>query len=54
MQVRIKFKSAADAERIAERLPASCSYNILKDKTTDAYLEIPEKYEDYVNRYLLN
>lgn len=53
MQVRIKFKSAADAEKVAEKLPVNCSYRILKDRTSDAYLEIPESYEDYVERYLI-
>lgn len=54
MQVRMKFKSAADAEKVAEKLPVNCSYRILKDRTSDAYLEIPESYEDYVERYLIS
>lgn len=53
MQVRFKFKTAAEAERVAEKLPASCKWQILRDQTTDAYLEAPEYYEDYIERYLL-
>lgn len=52
MHVRIKYKSAAAAERAAELLPTGCDYLIVKDRTTNAYLEIPENYEDYVLRYL--
>lgn len=52
MHVRIKFKSAAEAEEAASKLPIACKWSILKDQTTDAYLEIPEDYEDYFNRYL--
>lgn len=51
MNVRIKYKSAADAEKAADRLPIACNYRIVKDRTTDAYLEVPEDYEDYVMRY---
>lgn len=53
MDVRIKFKTAADAERVAEKLPVACHWQIVKDKTTDAYLQVPEDYEDYIKRYLL-
>lgn len=52
MQVRIKFKSAADAEQAAEKLPVACEWRIVKDLTTDAYLEVSEDYEEYVMRYL--
>ena len=52
MQVRIKYKSAAAAEAAALKLPVSCKWSIVKDYTTDAYLEVPESYEDYVLRYL--
>ena len=52
MQVRIKYKSAAEAERAANKLPIACKWRIVKDRTTDAYLEVPEDYEDYVMRYL--
>lgn len=52
MNVRIKYKSAAEAERAAEKLPVACKWRIVKDRTTDAYLEVPEDYEDYVMRYL--
>lgn len=53
MHVRFKFKSAAEAERVAEKLPVACKWQILRDRTTDAYLEVPEEYEDYIVRYLL-
>lgn len=52
MYVRIKYKSAAEAEAAANKLPIACNWHILKDRTTDAYLEVPEDYEDYVMRYL--
>lgn len=52
MDVRIKYKSAADAEKAASKLPVACRWRIVKDKTTDAYLQVPEEYEDYVMRYL--
>lgn len=54
MYVRIKFKSAAAAEIAASKLPVAIQdkWSIVKDRTTDAYLEIPEDYEDYVERYL--
>lgn len=53
MMVRFKFKSAADAERAAMLLPIACKWCILRDCTSDAYLEVPEDYEDYVNRYIV-
>lgn len=53
MLARIKFKSAAEAEEAASKLPIACEWRIVKDRTTDAYLEVPECYEDYVMRYLL-
>ena len=52
MQIRIKYKSAAEAEAAAEKLPVACKWRIVRDLTTDAYLEVPEDYEDYVMRYL--
>lgn len=52
MYVRIKYKSAAAAEEAANKLPIGCDWNIVKDRTPNAYLEIPESYEDYVLRYL--
>jgi len=52
MDVRINYKSAADAEKAASKLPVACRWRIVKDKTTDAYLQVPEEYEDYVMRYL--
>lgn len=51
--VRFKFKSAKDAETAAMKLPIACKWKILRDCTSDAYLEVPEDYEDYVNRYIL-
>lgn len=52
MNVRIKYKSAAEAEQAAAKLPIACKWSIVKDCTTDAYLEVPSDYEDYVMRYL--
>ena len=34
-------------------LPIACNWSILRDCTSDAYLEVPEDYEDYVNRYIV-
>ncbi len=45
--------SAAEAEDVAARLPIACDYRLVKDRTSDAYLEVPEDYEDYIERYLL-
>lgn len=53
MYVRFKFDSAAKAEEVALKLPIACKWSILRDRTTDAYLEVPEEYEDYIERYLL-
>ena len=53
MHVRFKFKSAAEAENVALKLPVACNWNILRDRTSDAYLEVPEEYEDYIERYLI-
>lgn len=52
MFARIKYPSAAAAERAAEKLPVVVKWYIRKDRTTDAYLEVPEDWEDYVLRYL--
>lgn len=52
MFARIKYPSAAAAERAAEKLPVDVKWYIRKDRTTDAYLEVPEDWEDYVLRYL--
>lgn len=52
MHVRIKYPSAAAAEDAASKLPVACNYRIVKDRTTDAYLEVHESYEDYIMRYL--
>lgn len=52
MYVRIKYKSLAEAEAAAMKLPVSCDWSIRRDCTSDAYLEIPESYEEYVMRYL--
>lgn len=48
MNTRFRFGTASDAEKIARLLPAGCYWCILRDCTTDAYLEFPEAYEDYV------
>lgn len=50
MQVRIKYKSVAAAEAAAKKLPVTCKWRIVRDLTTDAYLEVSEDYEDYVMR----
>lgn len=52
MDVRIKYNSVAAAKDAASKLPESCRYMIVKDLTTDGYLQVPEDYEDYVMRYL--
>ena len=52
MFIRIKYKSAADAENAAMKLPIACKWYIRRDYTSDAYLEVPESYEDYVLKYL--
>ena len=52
MYVRFRFKSAAAAEDVAGKLPVGCKWTILRDSTSDAYLEVNEDYEDYVERYL--
>lgn len=52
MDVRIKYKSAVAAKDAASKLPVSCRYMIVKDRTSDAYLQVPEDYEDYVMNYL--
>lgn len=52
MDVRFKYNSVAAAKDAARKLPASCRYMIVKDLTTDAYLQVPEDYEDYVMKYL--
>lgn len=52
MYVRFRFKSAAAAEEVASKLPVGCKWTILRDCTHDAYLEVNEDYEDYVERYL--
>ena len=52
MNVRIKYKSAAEAEEAADKLPLACKWKIVKDRANGAYLEVPQDYEDYVMRYL--
>lgn len=52
MNVRFRFKSAAKAEEAASKLPIACDWALVKDKTTDAYLEFSDKYEDYFERYI--
>lgn len=52
MKVQFRFKSARLAEDAATKLPIACEWRIVRDRTSDAYLEIPEDYEDYFERYL--
>lgn len=52
MNVRFKFRSVAAAVEVATKLPVACKWSMLRDCTSDVYLEVPESYEDYVNRYL--
>lgn len=52
MNVRFRFKSATLAEEAASKLPIACDWTLLKDKTTDAYLEFSDIYEDYFERYI--
>lgn len=53
MNTRFRFESAGTAEKVARVLPCACKWSILKDCTSDAYLEVPETYEDYVERLLV-
>lgn len=52
MNVRFRFKSAALAEAAASKLPIACKWQLVKDQTTDAYLEFSDEYEDYFEKYL--
>ena len=52
MDVRIKYTSAAAAEKAASKLSVACRYRIVKDMTSDAYLQVPQDFEDYVMTYL--
>lgn len=52
MNVRFRFRSAAAAEEVAMKLPVGCEWSLLRDCTSDAYLEVNECYEDYIERYL--
>lgn len=52
MNVRFRFKSFAKAEKVRSLLPVSCESRIIGDGTTDAYLEVPEEYEVYIESYL--
>lgn len=54
MMVRFKFPSVIDAERAAALLPADCKWSILRDCTTNAYLEIPETFEEFIESYICN
>lgn len=53
MHVRFKFKDLTALQKVAEKLPIGCKWNLVTDRTTDVYLEVPEQYEDYIERYLL-
>lgn len=52
MNVRFRFKSVKMAEDVAVKLPVSCDWKIVRDRTTDAYFEVGEEYEEYIDRYL--
>lgn len=52
MNVRFRFKTAKLAEDCARKLPVACLHKIVTDRTSDAYLEVHENYEDYIERYL--
>jgi hypothetical protein len=52
MRVRIEYKSAAEAERAAEKLPVACKWRVVRESMKNAYLEVPDGYKDYVMRYL--
>lgn len=52
MKIRIEYKSAAEAERAAEKLPIACKWRVVKECMKKAYLEVPEGYKDYIMRYL--
>ena len=52
MNVRFRFKSAALAEEAASKLPGACNWSLVKDQTSDAYLEFSDKYEEYFEKYL--
>lgn len=53
MQVRFKFSSVEAAQNACSKLPIRCEGRVLTDRTHYAYLEVPEAYGDYVERYLL-
>lgn len=53
MQVRFEFKSFAEAQKVADKLPLRCNYQILTDRTKHAYLEVNEKYEEYIEKHLI-
>lgn len=52
MNVRFRFKNAGLAASVMEKLPCDCVARIVRDLTADVYLEVPENYEDYIERYL--
>jgi hypothetical protein len=52
IKARIKYKSAAEAENAAVKLPILCKWKVVRTYRQDAYLEVPEEYKDYVMRYL--
>lgn len=52
MNVRFRFKCAKLALECKGKLPIGVKSRIVTDRTTDVYLEIPEDYESYFNRYL--
>ena len=54
MNVRFKFKTLEAALEVASKLPVRCMNKIVRDRTSDVYLEVPEDYEDYIKRYLID
>lgn len=52
MHVRFRFKTAALAEEAALKLPVACNWQLLRDQTSDAYLEFSDKYEEYFEKYI--
>lgn len=52
MKARFRFKDWGKAQRMVNVLPIACKYTIISDRTTDIYIEVDEKYADYIERYL--
>lgn len=52
MNVRFRFKDWAKAQAMVSKLPFDCKHRVVKDQTTDIYIEVDEEWEDYIERYL--